>query len=196
MEDISKTSTEKRKDIKACKGCHLRRVKCDFVKTNPWPCGASIRLKLLCEPHEDESPAGSANVAPGDATENTISEALVTETLQQQADLQTHGIPPGPLPAALERPSDKFQVRSDLSHSVEMADTPTVVSSAGGSTLNQQSQKYIGEQWADDSPKYHIPGPHQYPEPGVRGPYQTSATSHSGQARPGIAPILPFASKI
>jgi Fungal Zn(2)-Cys(6) binuclear cluster domain len=34
--------------MRACEGCRKRKIKCDAVTTNSWPCSACIRLKLPC----------------------------------------------------------------------------------------------------------------------------------------------------
>ena len=72
------------------------------------------------------------------------------------------------LPAAVEQQKNKFKVPSDLSNRVEMADTPTVVSSAGAGMLSHPLQRYVDEQWGGYSTTYGIPGIYPVPKPGAQ----------------------------
>lgn len=36
--------------MRACEGCRRRKIKCDAVTTNQWPCASCVRLKAHCSP--------------------------------------------------------------------------------------------------------------------------------------------------
>ena len=36
--------------MRACEGCRRRKIKCDAVTTNQWPCTSCVRLRSTCSP--------------------------------------------------------------------------------------------------------------------------------------------------
>ena len=36
--------------MRACEGCRRRKIKCDAVTTNQWPCASCVRLRANCQP--------------------------------------------------------------------------------------------------------------------------------------------------
>ena len=36
--------------MRACEGCRRRKIKCDAVTTNQWPCASCVRLRAHCNP--------------------------------------------------------------------------------------------------------------------------------------------------
>lgn len=94
------------KVMRACEGCRKRKIKCDAVTTNSWPCSACIRLKLPCV-----KPNGFDGAVDANAYEGSMGPSDQYQHAQMQQAMAHPGSSSGPQMYAAypEHPASGYQ---------------------------------------------------------------------------------------